>query len=69
LRAPYNARDFAPWADVILASFAYNMNRVEYPDEQGDVVTQYQGAIYHALADIMLGNINASGQLPVSIEL
>jgi beta-N-acetylhexosaminidase len=69
LRAPYNARDFAPWADVILASFAYNMNQVEYTDEQGRLITQYQGAIYHALADILLGNIKATGQLPVSIDL
>jgi beta-N-acetylhexosaminidase len=69
LRAPYNTKDFAPWADAILASFAYNMNKVEYTDEQGRLITQYEGAIYDALADILLGNINATGQLPVSIDM
>jgi beta-N-acetylhexosaminidase len=68
LRTPYNVGLFAEYADVILASFAYNSNKTEYMDDYGRFITQYNGAIYNALADVITGKIIATGQLPVSIE-
>ncbi|WP_226989090.1 glycoside hydrolase family 3 protein [Paraglaciecola arctica] len=69
LRTPYNVGLFAEYADVILASFAYNLNKTEYMDDYGRFITQYNGAIYNALADVITGKIIATGSLPVSIEL
>tara|TARA_R110002153_G_scaffold124543_6_gene271008 strand:- start:33642 stop:35519 length:1878 start_codon:yes stop_codon:yes gene_type:complete len=69
LRTPYNVGLFAEYADVILASFAYNLNKTEYMDDYGRFITQYNGAIYNALADVITGKITATGSLPVSIEL
>ena len=68
LRTPYNAPLFAPYADGILASFSYNLNKTEYLDESGRLITQYEGAIYSALADILSGRNTAKGTLPVSLD-
>lgn len=69
LRTPYNLGLFAEYADVILASFAYNLNKTEYMDDYGRFITQYNGAIFNALADVITGKIVATGSLPVSVEL
>ncbi|MDP5030847.1 MAG: glycoside hydrolase family 3 protein, partial [Paraglaciecola sp.] len=69
LRAPYNVNVFAHYADVILASFAYNSNKVEYMDKSGRLITQFEGAIFNALADVITGNKVATGTLPVTIDL
>lgn len=69
LRTPYNVGLFAEYADLILASFSYNLNKSEFIDDHGRLITQYQGPIYHALADVITGNKQATGQLPVSVEL
>jgi beta-N-acetylhexosaminidase len=69
LRTPYNARLFADYADLILASFAYNLNKTEYMDDYGRLITQYEGAIYNALADVITGQKVATGSLPVSVDL
>ena len=69
LRTPYNAAVFAEYADVILATFSYNLNKTEYVDDYGRQITQYEGAIYNALADILTGKKVASGTLPVSVDL
>ena len=69
LRTPYNATVFADYADVILATFSYNLNKSEYMDDYGRQITQYEGAIYNALADILTGKKVASGTLPVSVDL
>lgn len=69
LRAPYNVGQFAEYADVILASFAYNLSKTEFMDDYGRFITQYEGAIYHALADVITGQKVAMGSLPVSVEL
>ena len=68
LRTPYNVPLFAPYADGVLASFAYNLNKIEYLDDSGRLITQYEGAIYHALADIIAGHKIAHGSLPVSLD-
>ncbi|MGO4892135.1 glycoside hydrolase family 3 protein [Flavobacterium sp. W21_SRS_FM6] len=68
LRAPYNVNVFAHYADVILASFAYNSNKVEYMDKSGRLITQFEGAIFNALADVITGNKVATGTLPVTID-
>jgi beta-N-acetylhexosaminidase len=69
LRTPYNATLFAAYADLILASFAYNLNKTEYTDDYGRLITQYEGAIYNALADVITGQKVATGSLPVSVDL
>ena len=69
LRTPYNVKVFADYADVILATFSYNLNKSDYIDDYGRLITQYEGAIYTALADILTGKKVASGTLPVSVDL
>lgn len=69
LRTPYNVGLFSQYADLILASFAYNLNKSEYVDDYGRLITQYQGPIYQALADVMTGKKLATGALPVTVEL
>lgn len=68
LRTPYNSRLFAPFADAILASFAYRLTKFEYMDDKGRLITQYEGPIFNALADVISGHINAQGSLPVTIQ-
>jgi beta-N-acetylhexosaminidase len=68
LRAPYNVGLFSDYADLILASFSYNLNKRETLDQYGRLTVQYQGPIYQALADVITGKITATGELPVTIE-
>lgn len=68
MRAPYNTQIFTQYADAVLATYAYNLNKTAYVDDYGRFITQYEGAIFDALADILLGNKSASGHLPVTVE-
>jgi beta-N-acetylhexosaminidase len=68
LRTPYNSRLFAPYADAILASFAYRLTKSEYMDDYGRLITQYDGPIFNALADVISGRIQAQGSLPVTVQ-
>lgn len=68
LRTPYNTALFADSADAILASFSFNLNKTEFIDDYGRLITQYEGAIYNALADVITGQKVATGSLPVSVE-
>jgi beta-N-acetylhexosaminidase len=68
MRTPYNVSQFAHYADAVLATFSYNLNKTEHMDEYGRLVTQYEGAIYNTLADILIGHKTASGTLPVSVD-
>jgi len=68
LRTPYKAPQFAPYSDVVLASFSYNANKASFFDDYGRLVTQYEGPIFNALADVLTGSKSATGSLPVSIE-
>ncbi|WP_340680125.1 glycoside hydrolase family 3 N-terminal domain-containing protein [Paraglaciecola sp.] len=69
MRTPYNVSQFAHYADAVLATFSYNLNKTDYMHDDGRLIIQYEGAIYNALADILTGRKIASGSLPVSIEL
>lgn len=69
LRTPYIAGKFAPMSDAIFATYAYNTERIEYTDEFGRLVSQFEGPSFHALADVLLGVKVASGSLPVSVSL
>ena len=68
LRTPYNSHLFAPYADAILASFSYRLTKSEYMDDYGRLVTQYDGPIFNALADVISGQVQAQGSLPVTIQ-
>ena len=68
LRTPYNVSQFAPYSDAVLASFSYNANKVTYFDDYGRFITEYEGPIFNALADVLTGNKPATGTLPVTIE-
>ncbi len=68
LRTPYNVPQFAPYSDAVLASFSYNANKASYFDDYGRLITQYEGPIFNALADVLTGNKPATGRLPVSID-
>lgn len=59
LRAPYEIPTYAPYAQAVLASYAYNV----------DVVSKnvISGPAFTALAKVILGLEKPEGQLPVSI--
>jgi beta-N-acetylhexosaminidase len=60
LRAPYEAAEFGCYADVVLASYAYNVIT--------DMDTQRStGPAYSAIARVLTGQIVPQGSLPVSI--
>ncbi|KZN69833.1 glycoside hydrolase family 3 protein [Pseudoalteromonas luteoviolacea] len=61
LRAPYEISKYAQYNQAVLASYAYN---VDVTDEN-DV----RGPAYTALANVILGNAEALGRLPVSIDM
>lgn len=67
MRSPYNIPHYTPYAQGILATFAYNLREVQYVDDYGRLITQYEGPIYRALAAILAGTQQASGTLPVTI--
>lgn len=68
MRTPYNVPLYAPYADAILATFAHNLSESHYIDDYGRLISQYQGPIYNAVADILIGKLEATGTLPVSIQ-
>ena len=68
LRTPYNSQLFMEYSDGILASFSYRLNKTEYIDDYGRLITQYNGPIFNAIADVLTGKIVTQGNLPVSIE-
>ncbi len=59
LRAPYDIARFGPYADAVLASYAYNVD-VDGPDE-------VSGPAFSALTRILLGQRRAEGHLPVTV--
>tara|TARA_R110002012_G_scaffold123391_2_gene273856 strand:- start:707 stop:2608 length:1902 start_codon:yes stop_codon:yes gene_type:complete len=67
MRTPYAVTQYADYLDGILATFAYNTQVTEQLDESGAAHAHYEGPIYRALANILLGSQQASGSLPVSI--
>lgn len=68
MRTPYNVPLYAPYSDAILATFAHNLRESHYIDDYGRFVSQYQGPIFNAVADILTGKLEATGALPVSIK-
>lgn len=60
LRAPYDISDYGRYADVVLASYAYNTAEDPTAMDAGN-------ATYQALAQVLLGQIVATGQLPVTV--
>jgi beta-N-acetylhexosaminidase len=68
MRTPYNVPLYAPYADAILVTFAHNLSESKYIDDYGRLITQYEGPIFNAVADILTGKLEATGSLPVSIE-
>ncbi|WP_166423512.1 glycoside hydrolase family 3 protein [Paraglaciecola sp. 20A4] len=68
MRTPYKVKQYAPYVDGIIASFAYNTQTIETRDINGQTHVSYQGPIYRALANILLAKQQANGSLPVSID-
>ncbi|WP_158771566.1 glycoside hydrolase family 3 protein [Paraglaciecola sp. L1A13] len=68
MRTPYKVKQYASDVDGIIASFAYNTQTVESVDSNGQSYVSYQGPIYRAIADILMGPKHATGTLPVSID-
>ncbi len=60
LRAPYDITDYGQFADVVLATYAYNT--AEDPS-----LINAGNATYQALAQVLLGQIRPTGQLPVTV--
>lgn len=60
LRAPYDAAVYGQYADVVLASYAYN-------SEDKAITAGDPGATYTALAKVLLRQATATGTLPVTI--
>ncbi|MBV2130533.1 glycoside hydrolase family 3 protein [Rheinheimera sp. SM2107] len=61
LRAPYDAAVYGQYADVSLASYAYN-------SEDKAIAAGDPGATYTALARVLLGQVAAKGRLPVTVD-
>ena len=60
LRAPYDITDYGRYADVVLATYAYNT-------AQDPTLMNAGNATYQALAQALLGQIKATGTLPVTV--
>ncbi|KKO45019.1 glycosyl hydrolase family 3 [Arsukibacterium ikkense] len=60
LRAPYDAAIYGQYADLVLASYAYN-------SDDNAIAAGDPGATYTALARVLLGQTSASGSLPVTV--
>ncbi|WP_462159560.1 glycoside hydrolase family 3 protein [Pseudoalteromonas sp. GB56] len=60
LRAPYDVAQFGKYAQVALATYAYNIDR-----DDGQTV---KGPAFSALAKVLVGKISAQGTLPVTIN-
>ena len=61
LRAPYDAAIYGQYADVSLASYAYN-------SEDNAIAAGDPGATYTALARVLLGQAEPTGSLPVTVK-
>ena len=61
LRAPYDISRYGQYADVVLASYAYNTS--EQPTAMGA-----GNAVYEALAQALLGQYRLTGKLPVTVS-
>tara|TARA_R100001443_G_scaffold50810_3_gene62871 strand:- start:5296 stop:7194 length:1899 start_codon:yes stop_codon:yes gene_type:complete len=61
LRAPYDAASYGQYADVSLASYAYN-------SDDSAIAAGDPGATYTALARVLLGQVKPTGQLPVTVK-
>jgi beta-N-acetylhexosaminidase len=61
LRAPYDAAVYGQYADVSLASYAYN-------SDDNAIAAGDPGATYTALARVLLGQVKPTGQLPVTVK-
>ncbi|WP_212682452.1 glycoside hydrolase family 3 protein [Arsukibacterium tuosuense] len=61
LRAPYDAAVYGQYADLSLASYAYN-------SEDSAIAAGDPGATYTALARVLLGQAAPAGSLPVTIK-
>lgn len=61
LRAPYDAAVYGQYADISLASYAYN-------SEDEAIAAGFPGATYTALARVLLGQVKPGGQLPVTVK-
>ncbi|WP_372625507.1 glycoside hydrolase family 3 N-terminal domain-containing protein [Arsukibacterium sp.] len=61
LRAPYDASTYGPYADLALASYAYN-------SEDKAIAAGEPGATYTALARVLLGQVKPTGVLPVTVQ-
>ncbi|WNO60044.1 beta-N-acetylhexosaminidase [Rheinheimera sp. MMS21-TC3] len=61
LRAPYDISEYGHTAEWVLATYAYNT--AEDPTNMAG-----GNASYQALAQVLLGQINAVGQLPVTVK-
>jgi beta-N-acetylhexosaminidase len=61
LRAPYDISRYGQYADVVLASYAYNTSEQPTAMASGN-------AVYEALAQALLGQYRLSGKLPVTVE-
>ncbi len=60
LRMPYDAIDYRAIADHIIATYSYN----QYEDSMG----KQTGTVYQSIAKLLTGQIQAQGQLPVTID-
>ncbi|OHU93731.1 glycoside hydrolase family 3 protein [Pseudoalteromonas byunsanensis] len=60
LRAPYEISQFSPYSDAVLASYAYNIDV--------DNSNRVAGPAFTALAQVILGQAQAHGTLPVTIK-
>ncbi len=60
LRAPYIITDMTPYTDAALATYGYNV------DVRNNVAS---GAVFDAIAKVLLGKRKAQGVLPVTVEL
>ncbi|MDX3775041.1 beta-N-acetylhexosaminidase [Chromatiaceae bacterium AAb-1] len=61
LRAPYEITGYAPYADTVMASYAYNV-------DTDPLTGQVSGPVYQALAEALVGKLQPEGQLPVTVE-
>jgi hypothetical protein len=57
----------APYAHSILATFAYNLQQMQYVVKYDGWLTQYEEPIYQVLAVVVAGKQKAAEILPMSI--
>ncbi|MBB6542417.1 glycoside hydrolase family 3 protein [Thalassotalea piscium] len=62
LKAPYQLAQYTATADWVLASFDGNAYQIK--DSDG-----YTGAVFNSLAEIITGEVSATGHLPITLDL